>query len=463
MIRWVLAYRGGAFALSLMWLGLVSYPSCHAQEYNLDAGPDLFQAWLKLHGIEPLTLNEVYTPGFSPRNSILVVWEHLDNEGPAHGIELARRFLEGGGAVLIATHDRGDLSGVFGDQVLIRLGHGLRQPESPGLHITVNPRLSAPYNTLRVDRPLRAWQPRRLEWQPSPAFALEQVARFEERNWPFAVALAGPDQSPYRFLLLADSSVLSNSMLVNEPGNYQFARNVVRYLQEPSMRSKCLFLEQGRAVEQFAIDFDDPPPPPPAPLPMPNWDRLQRAVADSVNRWLTRWEQHDAVNRALLGRDPEQQRRRLKEWLQVLGSLASVAMIVGLLRHAWRQRGKTESAPPRAVSDPSTAKGPYLLRAERMHQQEDYGELARIAARGFFHRLGISEAKADDLPRIEYLEPQDARSYAGPIADLWRWAYGPPRSALRLSGWREFTSLLDSVQSAAERGRWRFAPRSASS
>src|SRR5262249_50964145 len=55
-----------------------------------------------------------------------------------------------------------------------------------------------------------------------------------------------------RFLAMADHSVFINQMLI-EPGtdNLELTYRIIEYLQGPNKRKKCIFVEDGKLVEEF--------------------------------------------------------------------------------------------------------------------------------------------------------------------------------------------------------------------
>jgi hypothetical protein len=119
---------------------------------------------------------------------------------------------------------------------------------------------------------------------PENTFSLRMPLR---QHW-FAVGGTGDGAfNDYRFLAMADHSVFINQMLI-EPGtdNLELTYRTIDFLHGPQQRKRCLFIENGRVVENFDTlrqAFASQ-----SPIPIPNPGAMQENSPSSATRWSTR-------------------------------------------------------------------------------------------------------------------------------------------------------------------------------
>jgi len=433
--------------------------------YTTD-GPELFQAWLKLAGVMPLSIAEALGGEFKPSETILVVW---GTEGSLKmqidWASAARSVLEIGGAVVILSHEPTELGALIAGQPGIRItGESPAGNPPDGVYpISWFDSLKPPFSELMnsagmTSRPLQKLgtpTPHRLTIRNLAGPLKEPLAYLTDLGWPFAMGGEGPKGNPYRFLVFADQNVFSNAMLLDSNlDNYWLALNTVRFLQGPEKRSRCLFLDHGRVVETFPLEFTTPPLPD-VPLPMPGWRQLQTIVTDAGNRMIDRLETQDSMNKSLLGRSAGEQNRRMAGWLQTLGMIAAVFAVLYLLRKVLKARQPQDPVLKSRFSPPISH---TLLgrRGEELLRQDNLIELARAAARDLFREAGAPEASGSRAPPIEFSRGRPA-DLEEQIARLWRLAFGKGLTTMKAERWVDFERTLAAVNQAHENKHWRFA------
>lgn len=296
------------------------------------------------------------------------------------------------------------------------------------------------------------------------------------RNWPFAIGGSGPDpvfsNRPYRFLLMADSGVFINQMLIDPSqtptDNLEFADRVVEYLQDPQgqNRRRCLFLENGRPVERFdtaAALLLQHRKPPAAPNPLAMLLAMQQKMVSLGNEVIASYERNDGVNRMILGsRDPERQDRRLRQMIAGMLVLLSMWAVVQLLRRVWRARAPTDLPPALIVPRPAVpgAGGPAGLfdrRQRELLRRNNVYEPVRDLIREMFAAAGAPPHPGPKLPPIrvgpEVTNPESLRKA---LADLWAIGYGPPK-VVTLQLWGLMQRLFVRARQAHADGKWQFA------
>lgn len=450
-------FRCGLFALALL-----AGARAHAQEVDLSNGPELFQAWLKLNGIEPMNHEQFQDGDHRSSSCILVVWgTNPAPDAQVDWVAAAQAVRKSGGAVLIASNEPCNL-GVFDDRrSSISIMALPVDPDAESKRVRFSRNLPAPFDALAVaeepDNFLRAPDPRviAVERLGGGPFQAGIAATFDGIPRLFAVGGEGPRDNPYRFLVYADQGVLSNEMMIRSRANYQFAWNTVKFLRGPQNRTRCLFLDHGRVVEKFPVEFAMPPLPD-VPVPMPNWRHLQTIVADAGNRIMDRLESEDALNRSILGRNPERRERQLAGIFQVLAGIAAVCAVIYMLRKVLKSRQPQDPALTTTRSGVSPSNSVLGRRGQELLRQDNLGELAAAAARDLFRDTGAPDVPGSALPFIEYPhgEPPGLHNQIG---DLWRIAHGRGMTSVRAARWKHFEQTLAAVRQAAANGHWRFA------
>ena len=447
--------------LALALLVLVA-PTAASQDpvYSL-GGPELFQAWLRVAEVEPYTVDEL-ARGIDARKSILVVWgTSRDRAANADWMSYAQQFLSEGGAVLIASHEGWHFQRLTRGLADIRITGDRLEGDGGPLPIRFMKPLPAPFNEL-VAPEVAGLAPLEQVWDTSPstivmherAGPFQQVlGRIADSPFAFAVGGVGPRDNPYRFLVYADQHVFSNGMLVNSPENFRFAGNTVRFLRGPEQRSRCLFLDHGRVVNEFPLEFSTPPMPD-VPVPLPSWRKLQSLLADGANRVMDRLETDDTLNRKVLGRDPDS---RMAEYLLTLAMIGAVWAVIHLLRKVWRSRQPADPVLTTSRVGGPPASSVLGRRGEELLRRDNLLELAQAEVRDLFRSTGAPDMPGAELPPIEYPHGR-SRTLEEQLRRLWQLGYGTDHPVLRSARWQEFEATVAAVREAAANGHWRFAP-----
>ncbi|MBA4064203.1 MAG: hypothetical protein C0501_10905 [Isosphaera sp.] len=269
----------------------------------------------------------------------------------------------------------------------------------------------------------------------------------------FAVGGVGPDRwkpTPYRFLALADHSVFINLLLVDpDADNVLFARRVVDYLRGPEKRSRCLFVENGRVVEQFdglrkAFDKN-------SGFPVPDLVKLQEQAVALADAAVADLQTNDVPNRILnsLFEPPA-----IARFVLVLAAAYATWY---LLRRAFAARKPADAPPPPNVPGaPAGPPGVFDRRQRELLRRDNLYEPVRDLVREFFAAIGAGGSPGAPLPRVAVAatvrRPESLRKA---VKDFWAIAYGPPRE-LKAARWREMEPYLDRLWRAHADGKWRF-------
>lgn len=447
-------------------------------------GTDCFRALLHLADVEPMPEGEFFSRG-SFRDVVLVVAgstfsarSRFAGEQIDLG-EMARVVLDRGGAVLIASSAVRE----------VVLPAGAVVARSPVWVSAPNDRLSplAPSSRPRRAQPGPEWNVfRGLTNVRSPAPAVVNLGRAWGRvsalaglpadstlgdlrtpvaAWvsPAAVGASGPDDDPYRFLLFADGSVLSNGCLLDaETDNLTLGRRAVDFLRDPGgrKRTKVAFFENGQYLPRLNTLWDAVPKKLP-PLPQPSLGKLQEWLVDNGNRLVDRVQERDTLNQTLLGptTDPVRQSRRLREVLQWLLIGGAIWAAVWTLRRVWKARHAADASPPPAGGRPSAAGtgGVFDRRQRELLRRDNLYEPARDLIRELFASAG-APADAGPLPPPVAFADRTRRPgrLRKAIDDLWPVGYGRP-VVIGLQRWRELEPQLDLLRGALADGDWRFA------
>jgi hypothetical protein len=271
----------------------------------------------------------------------------------------------------------------------------------------------------------------------------------------FAIAGEGPDfqnnGTPYRFMAMADHSVFINQMLI-EPGtqNLELAYRTIDYLQGPSKRKRCLFIENGRIIERFddlAQAFQKS-----RPIPIPDPGALQEKLTNLGNAFVDELQTKNVPNNMLLRafRHPV-----IVRFFIILGAIFATWY---LLRRIFAMRKSTDLPPSPVVAAAATGPpGVFERRQKELIRRDNLYEPVRDMVREFFASTGIHGIQHG--PKLPKLVISDAvrrpESLRLAIKDFWRLAYGPPQE-VTIARWRELEPYLERLQQAHADGKWHF-------
>jgi hypothetical protein len=401
------------------WAAILLSPGpAHSQErvpFNLDN--HAFRGILFTQGTRPVSaIDELLR---SPDKSILVVFGDttLLESRPRE----IRRFLNQGGAVLVAT-DRPTraLAGV-GVTVTGTVVHSAEFPlthdGSPDRPIVMagqskNSPFANVSGPIVANRPsfltMARGAPPTLAWLP-PGCRSGQTTYV--RALPFA---AGGMLGQGRLLVLADHSVFVNGlMLAPNTGNFEFAYQTIQWLREGG-RDRALYLDEGQIVSDFSVPLQTLPDLPISPVELGN--HLIAAMEDD-----------DLFNRVLL--ENVSLDRIKKGWLLTL-TVALAALAFYRFLHAGQS---TDTRVPLLSTNLASVDGDeshLAARAEDRVASGDYSGVAADLARAALEDVGLRYLEMDPTLRIfggRWIKHAWMRS----IERLARIARGPRRAMTR--------------------------------
>ncbi len=466
-------------------------------------GTDLLRALLDKEGVEPVRQNDLWN--LQPdEDLIVVVIGNIDNDF-VPSLQWVRRTIAKGGAALVATdnigrvyeHDRnpgidnpaGFFNGstVAADWTNREHTHNQRSDCPYAVPVSPDELADAParpgrvwgvfrgLNRIATNQPTYFVTTRAREEYRYPLARFPKSARING-GWPveppvLAVGGDGPERwgiPAYSFLAVADSSIFINQMLL-EPGtdNFQFAVNVVDYLQGPDKsRKRCLFYENGRVVERFdglrdALVKPKPKLPPDA---MPNIGPLFGKHQDKLVAFLDakadEIQERDVIHRTAVG-SPGSDRERMAFgfWIERALVIAAIAIVFFLLRRLWGSRTPQDVPLPPHTGAGIASTGPpgvFDRRQKEMVRRNNVYEPVRHLVREFFASVGAPPDPGPRMPQLEITRAvRKPESLRQALRDMWRLAYGPP-TPLTAQRWFELEPYFDRLKQAHADGKWYF-------
>ncbi len=470
-------------------------------------GSEAFRFALFKHEIKPLsTVPDAFV---DPRQTIIVVLGDVRPPGRFGSVidgQQLRQFMASGGAILIAS------DGSVGMQA-VGAGRGPDWAAEFGINLRItNGRLVAdPPNCYHREPDYPLVKPRvRTEWgKPSPFDLFKDVendgalriasdhphemsvpagGRFLVKNLAgytdgtrvaatglpvappmnhFAISLQtqpelGDDPSG-RMIVLGNRGVLSNAMTGLVPddknplgyhldnGNWAFTKRTIEWLQGgPQPRTKCLFIEDGRVVDRFAVELPNVRP------PMPNIppDVIANWLLNAANPIVEEAQQRDVFNRFL------DRAFGFSRLVRIFLTVVTVLFILACLRRLVRGYRKAE---PAATLTPA-ARDSLLPRGgvvrQRTAAQLEVGNLyeaARRRVRERFDVLGGRPGPAGQMPPILTANDlQDGPLLYQSVRWLWALGYGETPLSVPPADWDRTNVLLERVTARAARGDWSF-------
>lgn len=503
--------------LVLLAGALALTPDARAQRNQFDAPPaqqvvsipaggtELFRALLDREGIQPVSLRDIQNRNVWPTDDLIVISIGSQQQWPNDPLDWVRSTVAANGGALIATDSqtpvyRRDMPPNFGNNPVADFNGNTVSANFQECH---RQETMCPYATpvspdeLRIEKPGPVWglfrgltklatnQPSYIEMRNNRfggeyAYPLARLPRSSTvwgQNFPQPLLAVGGDGEPqrwnndrpgYSFLAVADSSIYINQMLM-EPGtsNLEFAMNTVEYLQGPQKhRKKCVFFENGKVIEKFdglrsALAKPRPKIPPEAMPSVPSvLGRNQERLVEMANGMADQFQTKDGLHNILVGpTGSDRERRSFGKWIDVVAILASIAIILFLLRRVLQSRQPLDVPSPPNTGAGAASTGPpgvFDRRQKELVRRNNLYEPVRNLMREFFDAVG---APPNPGPRIPTLEISDAvrkpESLRQAIRDMWRIAYGPPQP-ISAQRWFELEPYFDRLRKAHADGKWRF-------
>jgi hypothetical protein len=394
-----------AFLILFLAARALAQPTGEAPPQRAAAeGTDAFRLMLKMAGLKPATSREDLLD--HPTTGILMAL------GPAPTVdELAasgelRRFLDAGGAVLVAT-DRPTSNELFSVLPARVNGQPISVPrersyrgELPDCPLVVEPSLLrqvlglTPHQILSgLERPVATNRPSSIDHLLPP---LGLVAELDAPGRRYAIfdrrievpnrvmfAAVGEFKQKGRAAVLADHSVFINSMMwQTDNDNIRFAYNIARWLKD-DRRTDVLLYYDGEIQSSFDVNLTYARPPFP-PI---------EALVPLANQVIGEMEQEDLFNRMVL--DAAGGHERILRGLMLVFTLG---LIVQGGYWFLNSKFRTELRPAKAA--PAAAPVPDL---ERRHQailaRGNLVESAHELAHQTFVAVA-AESEKDELSRV---------------------------------------------------------------
>jgi hypothetical protein len=287
--------------------------------------------------------------------------------------------------------------------------------------------------------------------------------------WPtqnyFAVALVPQAwNNSGRLLVFADSEVFANGMLGFVPddsplgyhfdnANWELANQTINWLRAVpggEARSRCLFIQDGEIVEQFAVKLPRDPNPPFPDIPP---DVLANILLNSANGIIDEAQERDFFNRMVEGTFG------FDRVLRMFLLFATVLFLYFALR--WLRRGLRRPEP--AVGNP-TALAALVPRGGALKQrtaaQIEVGNLYEAAARRVrdrFDVLGGRPGPGGGMPPVLVAtDVRDAPVLRQTVGWLWTIGYGDSPVSVPPVEWDRVNGLLERATVRAAHGDWTF-------
>lgn len=469
-------------------------------------GTELFRALLDREGIQPVTQRELSNqPWASDDLIVVVVGATHPRDWQYDPLQWVRNAITANGAALVATDSgaqvfRHDQPPNFNNAAADFNGGTVRAdwndchrqtdcpfavPVSPDEVLGGGQKAGPVWGLFRGLTKLATNQPTYIEMRgnfggeyqhPLARLPKSSFDAFGRRfNTPPTLAVGGDgprqrftDRPGYAFLAVADSSIYINQMVM-EPGtdNLEFTLRTIEYLQGPEkLRKRCLFFENGKVIEKFdglrsALAKPKPKIPPEA---MPNIGPLFGKHQDKLVAFLDakadELQTNDVLHRGLVGRPgSEGERRSFAKWVEAAVVLASIAVIVVLLRRTLRARQPMDVPPPPSTGAGVARTGPpgvFDRRQKELVRRNNLYEPVRNLMREFFDAVGAPPHPGPKLPPLEVSDAvRKPDSLRLAIRDMWRIAYGPPQP-ISAQRWFELEPYFDRLRKAHADGKWRF-------
>jgi hypothetical protein len=471
-------------------------------------GSEAFRFALHLHDFKPSGVADVFA---DPEHAMIVVLGDVrapnQFQGVVDGRQL-REFMTSGGAILVASDGpvgaRPQAAGrgpgwplEFGVDIQItprRLiadrEHSYRG-QSDKAFVTPLPRTEwgneSPFDLFKdQDKegalPIATHNPSEMSVPPGGGrYLLKNLAKYVEGTHRvgvrdpiepgvnhFAISLETRpelgDRPNGRIIVLANRGVFTNEMMgfVKDPGpgayhfdngNLNLTKRTIEWLQQngPAKRTKCLFIEDGRVVDRFAVEL-----PPNARPPIPNIppDVIANWLLNAANPIVEEAQERDVFNRFLdrwLGFP-----RLVRLFLTVVTVLFILACLRRLVR-GYRKAEPTATLTPAARDSLLPRGGVVRQRTAAQLEVGNLYEAARRRVRERFDVLGGRPILSGQMPPILTANdlPDGPLLYQS-VRWLWTLGYGETPLAVPPADWDRTNVLLERVTARAARGDWSF-------
>lgn len=270
-----------------------------------------------------------------------------------------------------------------------------------------------------------------IETLPTFPTKLDEDALVDAKGPLFAV---GGTVGKGRVLVLADHSIFINRMILpHDNGNMEFAANCLHWLSggrdlnSPNVlrllagqRNKVLFWDDGVIRTNFEVPLKSTPAPPTSVS--------EPAIVAAIDKTITRLEENDAFNRALLDWIDELPggRQRVIRMAAYLLTLAAV-LLLGY-RFLWRTRHRPELAVPslsKALREHEPKASLLDQRRRALLRSGNVWEMGHRLARECFESAGVALTSTSP-PRVVKAEGSRWQRWRvnRRLARLWRLARG---------------------------------------
>jgi hypothetical protein len=462
------------------------------------SGSEFFRFALAKKGLKPITEHEwLFGTQFHEDMMIVIIGDTSNIAAPFNGG--LREFVNRGGALLIATskpHDHRfcnppeDWRFAFGITItgstLSAAGPAFGyegKVDKPFVKPLPRVNLGSPspfdlFKDVEVlgKKGVATDRPSELQVQEVRGLLKKELAGYSEGtrkrngqpldgNGVFALSLQPNNNPAGRAIVLANGSVFANDMMGFKPkldesgdyetdnGNWEFANRTIDWVQGgfPKKRSQCLFIENGRIVEQFAVEQPTPPKPPIPDIPP---DVLANILLNHANGLIREAEEQNFFNRVL------------ESWygfprlVRIFLIIVTIVFILFALR--WLRGGYRKVEPGTTLTKNVQAgllpRGSVLK--QRTAAQFEVGNLyeaARRRVRSRFDVLGGRPGSNGKMPPV--LTANDLPD--GPMiyqTVRWLWAIGYAETPLTVAPteWDRVNALLERMTARAARGDWSF-------
>jgi hypothetical protein len=437
----------------------------------------------------------------SPSDSVIVIWGNTSNLGTLLTTPQLKQFVAGGGSVLIASDSSsaGWGGGDFGVRIT---GRELQSDKKNCYREIANRPFIKPrqivqggpnspleivrgfeaigVNAVATDRPSEMFVPEGKGYRTIRLATYPQGTRdflgnpLSDAGNNFAVSVQTDDPRGVgigRLLVLASHRVFVNGMMgvVDDPkdergfsfdnANWEFTKRTIDWIRNGQFqpRTRCLFIEDGRIMDKFAVEIPQPPKP-----PMPNLSPQQvLAIANAILRFInyriSELEDSNYFDRVLAG------------WLGISRLwrmfIISVTVIFLIFAMRWIGRGarrheRASALTPSLIAGLAPRGGVFRQRTTAQLEVGNLYEASRRRVRDRFDVLGAGPGQSGRMPPL--LTANDLPD--GPILYqsirwLWLIGYAETPTAISPADWDRLNVLLERATTRAARGDWSFGQK----
>jgi len=469
-------------------------------------GSEFFRAMLHLHGIKPVTTDELLQ--LRKYDDVIVVVlgipDQSHNRFGRLPNEVAKYAIQNGGAVLIASRSayEFEMGGItihnHDDTVNCKLNSSIFRGQHIDCPFAVPTAIKRGFVGDAIQKEVQklfngdsmelqnlkhvvAGTPSYITLQGDNTQSLVPLAKFPDKsvatsNRNKAFSLTGDNyfsvggewhhnqnNKASRLVALASTEVFNNELLrlaapekedEDPTDNLELCFRTIEYLQGPNQeRKRCVFFVNGFIVEHFD-DLARATATQQIPLPRTNMVNLQKNLIDKGNAIIDSVQQKDVLNSAIKKLSPS-----AWHWvvLTVLW-LAAISACLFIVRRVFGSRKPTDLPPPPTIASATSGPpGVFERREKELLRRDNVYEPVRDLIRDFFVSVGVQNDPGPRLPKLNIsraIRKPDSLRLA--LRDLWRLAYGPT-SVVSVSQWRDLEPYFERVQKAHADKKWAFA------